>query len=263
VGRRKVEDTAPPGNYRFQRAFVKSSNAYFIHYGLKAGVRNLLAMGRQFHLGETIDLPTHQSDHGLFPTDERVRLGNRLGDPWTDGDTANLCIGQGELAVNPVQMAVMTAAVANGGKVFWPRLVQRLEPFEPTADARDTTQFPSRIRSELKVSARSLQIVREAMLADVEAADGTGRAAAVPGLQIGGKTGTAEVQHAGRNDDKVTWFTAFAPYEHPTHAVVVMVESGGSGGGTCAPAAGKIFRAILEREKAGLRGETLAAVNPG
>jgi cell division protein FtsI/penicillin-binding protein 2 len=85
------------------------------------------------------------------------------------------------------------------------------------------------------------------MRADVED-EGTGWRAAVPGMQVCGKTGTAEVKRGGVLVDKVTWFVSFAPYQSPRYAVVVVVQSGGSGGGTCAPIAQQIYRAIKERE---------------
>jgi peptidoglycan glycosyltransferase len=98
-----------------------------------------------------------------------------------------------------------------------------------------------------------LKILRDAMLADVESTEGTGQAAAVDGLQICGKTGTAQVQDA---KNKLTgynfWFASFAPYDNPKYAVVVMVESTGSGsGGTiCAPIARDIYEEILRKENA-------------
>jgi cell division protein FtsI/penicillin-binding protein 2 len=88
------------------------------------------------------------------------------------------------------------------------------------------------------------------MLAETEDAEGTGRAAAVPGLRICGKTGTAQVtDEHNRVVDHTTWFASFAPYESPRYAVVVMVESGSSGGGTCAPIAHDIYEAILAKER--------------
>ena len=167
-----------------------------------------------------------------------------------DGDTANICIGQGQMAVTPLQMAVMTAAIANGGKVLWPRLVDRTESPEPALGAQPVV-FPSgRVRDELGVKQRNLEILREAMLADVEDSGGTGTRAAVPGIRICGKTGTAQVTNK-RNQlvDHTTWFISFAPYEKPRYAVVVMVEGGSSGGGDCAPIAGNIYRAIQQRER--------------
>jgi cell division protein FtsI/penicillin-binding protein 2 len=147
----------------------------------------------------------------------------------------------------------MTSAIANGGKVLWPRLVERIEPQDP-ASGEITTNFPSGLlRDELGVRPRSLQILREAMLADVQSSEGTGTAAAVDGLQICGKTGTAQVQDEhNRTIGHNYWFASFAPYENPKYAVVVMVESqsGGSGGTTCAPIAHDIYEEILKKQNA-------------
>jgi cell division protein FtsI/penicillin-binding protein 2 len=90
------------------------------------------------------------------------------------------------------------------------------------------------------------------MLADVEDSEGTGKHAFVPGLRVCGKTGTAQVgESKAAGFDHVTWFTSFAPYEKPRYVVVVMVESGGSGGGTCAPVAGKVYKTIQDLESSG------------
>ncbi len=244
IGRRKIIDLAEPGPYDFRRALIRSSNAYFVTNGLRAGMENIVRLAEQFHLGERTGLPTRQEVAGIFPTLKQVRSG------WTDGDTANICMGQGRMAVTPLQMTVMIAAIANGGKVLWPRLIHSVEPMEPIP-GHPPTVFPSgRVRSQLSVRPEHLRTIRQAMLADVEDPSGTGRAAAVPGLRICGKTGTAQVTDE-RNHvvDHTTWFAAFAPYEAPRYAVVVMIESGGSGGATCAPIARNIFLALQERER--------------
>jgi len=252
VGRRKIDDTVAPGPYDFRRALLKSSNAYFITNGLRAGVQNLIRLGQRLHLGERVGLPTRQESPGTLPSLRRVS-----GPGWFDGDTANLCIGQGPIAVTPLQMAVVTAALANGGKVFWPRLVDRIEPPDQAVGAA-VVRFPSgRLRDELHVSARNLRLLHDAMLADVEDPEGTGRAAAVPGLRICGKTGTAQVtDEHNRLVGHTAWFISFAPYERPRYAVVVMVEGGGSGGGTCAPVAREIYTALRQGDVPG--GEVLA-----
>ncbi len=255
VGKKQFRDLAPPGTYDFRRALKLSCNTYFITNGLRsAKIAGIVKLGQRFHLGERAGLPTRQETGGIFPSLKKVNTG------WFDGDTANICIGQGPIAVTPLQMAVVTAAIANGGKVLRPRLVDRIEPQEATLGAQPTVFPLSEVRDELGVKPRNLEILREAMLADVEDADGTGTKAAVPGLRIGGKTGTAQVKNAqGVITEDITWFVSFAPYEKPRYAVVVMVEGGGSGGATCAPIAGKIYTAILERERMGpAKAETLA-----
>jgi len=243
VGRRHIGDLAPPGQYNFRRAIIQSCNTYFITIGLRAGIENIIRMGEKFDFGERTDLPTRQETPGILPTLARVHSG------WHDGDTANLCIGQGEIAVTPMQMAVAYAAIANGGKVLWPRLVERIELQDP-ASGEAVTNFPSGVvRGNIGVSGRSLNILREAMLAETEDPEGTGHAAVVPGLRICGKTGTGQVMNEHNQEiDRTTWFASFAPYEHPRYAVVVMVESGTYGGPTCAPIAHDIYEAILKSE---------------
>jgi penicillin-binding protein 2 len=245
VGRRHIGDLAGPGEYDFEKAFRKSSNVYFITKGLEAGVANIVRLGQRLHLGEKIGLPTRQETAGTFPSLQRISA------HWSDGDTANLCIGQGEVDVTPLQMAVVTSAIANDGKVLWPRLVARIESQDP-ASGEPPTLFPdSRVRDELGVKPRTLALLREAMLADVEDRDSTGHRAAVPGLQVCGKTGTAQKKNLqGVTEEDVTWFISFAPYEHPRYAVVVMVEvERGTGGGTCAPVAQKIYVALQQYEQ--------------
>jgi penicillin-binding protein 2 len=240
---RPIDDTAPEGEYNFRRAFIKSSNTYFITNGLKAGIERIVAIGQRLHLGERSQLPTWQDNGGIFPSLRRVRSG------WVDGETANSCIGQGEIAVTPLQIAIMTSAVANGGKVFWPRLVARVEPQDILSGEAPTVFVQGRVRDHLGVSARSLRIVREAMLADVDDPDGSGRLAAVAGMRICAKTGTAQVTDArNRVIDHTTWFASYAPFENPRYVVIVMVESGKSGGLTCAPVAQKIYQAIQQYE---------------
>lgn len=236
----RIDDTAPPGEYDFERAFKRSSNTYFIHYGLKAGVEKIVEVGKRFHLGEKTDIPTRQEVSGSFPSP------NQLGSWTATGRTANMCIGQ-EITVTPLQMVCMTAAIANGGKLFWPRIVVRSE--SPVGDDTGAVSIaPARVREQIGFNPQHLNLIRRAMLADVvDPSEGTGRAAYIPDYTVAGKTGTAEVLVHGKKD-KNTWFASYGPYENPRYAVVVMVESGASGGGTCAPVAKKIYEAIQKRE---------------
>lgn len=254
IGRLKKRDTAAPGSYDFRRALLCSCNSYFITNGLRAGMENILRIARRLHLGERCGIPTRQEVAGNFPSESDIRTG------WTPGDTANICIGQGKVDVTPLQMAVMTAAIANGGRVMYPRLVAGLEPQDPFAGGQREAFPANRQRDQLGVRPSTLRALREAMLADTEDIEGTGYAAfhhGKPGrpqlesLRVCGKTGTAQVEDAsGRVTDHTTWFVSFAPYEIPRYAVVVMVESGGSGGGTAAPIARDIYLAIEQQERA-------------
>jgi len=257
IGRRRIEDQAPPGEYDFKHAIEKSSNSYFIQVGLQTGPDRIVALANKFHFGTNCNLPTRQETGGDMPTLGQVHHG------WRDGDTANMCIGQGDVAVTPLQMAVAYSAIANGGTVFWPRLVSRIEPQVPAAAETATNFSAARVRDHLGVSARSMKFLHDAMLGETE--EGTGKNAQVPGLKICGKTGTAQVQDsANRLIGYNYWFASFAPYENPHYAVIVMVQVPGPlvgfGGSICAPIAHDIYEAIVKKETPGASRMLAAAV---
>ncbi|HEV8542154.1 MAG TPA: penicillin-binding protein 2 [Verrucomicrobiae bacterium] len=240
LGKRPIHDLAPAGTYNFKEAFKHSCNSYFIDFGLKAGVEKLEEMGQRFNLGQKTGVVQPALEQaGYFPS-----IGQKVtkdGERWTDWHSAILCIGQGEIMVTPLQMALMVGAVANGGKLLKPRLAVQLE--DPISKTGLESMPPAQVEREINVSPRSLELVRQAMRADVEEEGGTGKLAFIPGMGICGKTGTAQIKKNGRIDH-VTWFVSFAPFDNPKYAVVIMVESGSSGGGTCAPKAKEIYKTI-------------------
>jgi penicillin-binding protein 2 len=245
VGKRKFHDTAGPGDFDFDKAFYKSSNPYFIKHGIALGAERIIEMGRRFHLGEPTGLTPRREAPGYFPSGSPLRKQN--GDHWTDGDTANLSIGHGEIEITPLQMACMVAAVANGGKLPQPRIVASIESPDSPGPG-NVTVFPAGVvRAQINVSQRTLDIVHKAMLADVENPAGSGKNAFVSSdFRVCGKTGTATLPN-----DRITWFVSYAPYENPRYAVVVVVSGGAFGGTTCAPVAREIYRAIVKTEQAG------------
>ncbi|HEX3857722.1 MAG TPA: penicillin-binding transpeptidase domain-containing protein [Verrucomicrobiae bacterium] len=255
VGTRTIKDTVPPGDYDFRRAIQQSSNSYFIFNGLRTGIEKIARLAEKFHFGERTGLPTRQESRGIFPTLNQVEDSSS----WHAGDSANIFFGQGEMAVTPMQMAVAYSAIANGGKVLKPRLVERIEPQDPTS-GEAATDFPSGVvRDEIGVSERSLKILYDAMLSETEDPKGSGYAAfhqagSVLNIRVCGKTGTAQVENErGQKTGWNYWFASFAPFENPRYAVVVMVQSDvtiGSGGSVCAPIAHDIYEEILKKENA-------------
>ncbi len=238
---RGIKDPAGGGDFNFKRAFKRSSNCYFIDSGLKVGPEKIIAMAQRLGFGERTGLPLAQDSRGLLPTREWWKA-NR--GPWQGGDTANLSMGQGEVRVTPLQMAVAMGAIANGGKVLYPQLVAAVQPQDEIVDPAKHASIQPRLHNQLPVSPRTLHTIHEAMLADTEDADGTGAAARVPGFRVCGKTGTAQVFKGTKLDHYTVWFASFAPFEDPRYAVVVMVDHGSSGGGTCAPVARKIYEQL-------------------
>lgn len=248
VGKRKIKDTAPPGEYNFKLAIERSSNSYFINAGLHTGIDKVVEMAEKFHLGEKTGLKTRQDASGIFPSLQRVEKSD-----WHDGDSANICFGQGAMAVTPIQMAIVYCAIANGGTVLYPRLVDRIESQDPNSgDA--TVVYPSGVvRDYLGVHPRSMQTLHDAMLGETEDEEGTGKPAQVPGLHICGKTGTAQIQNEkGELVAHNFWFASFAPYNNPKYAVIVMVHKpmpqSGSGGQTCAPIAHDIYAELVKKD---------------
>ncbi len=241
---RPIDDTAPPGGYDFMRAFKRSSNNYFIRQALRARAERLIEMGQRFGLGMKTGVPVYGEVGGDFPTLDDAKK------PGFEHNTALMSIGQGPIAVTPLQMAVMTSAIANNGKVFKPRIVMRTET-QAGDSPRVVSDYPSgQLYGSLGVRDDHLKLLREAMREDVkDHVEGTGKLADVPGMEVCGKTGTAEVKSGGYLLKKVTWFVSFAPLHQPRYAVVVMVDRGGSGGKTCAPIAKRVYEAIQRGER--------------
>ena len=148
-------------------------------------------------------------------------------DGWTLGHLLNLIIGQGAMLATPIQMARYTAAIANGGNLVTPHL-SGLPPPQQHIDG---------------VSESTLDIVRKAMHQVVYGPQGTGWRLAIEGIEVAGKSGTAQVPNRENNSNDA-WFVAFAPYRDPEIAVAVVVEGGGGGGSTAAPVAREIIEAF-------------------
>lgn len=244
------------GRINVVTALAESCDVFF--YQLAGGFREFEGLGLTaldqytllFGLGQRtgIDLPAENA--GLVPDAKWKRL--TYGQNWVTGDTYNAAIGQGFVLATPLQMVNATAAVANGGFLYRPQLVQRV------TDARGNIvwDFAPELIRELPISYESLAVVQQGMYEAVNWVHGTATEAALPGVAVAGKTGTAEY-FADRNADgwpdrdsegnlpTHAWFTAFAPYQDPEIAIVVLVEGGGEGSTVAVPVAAQILRAYF------------------
>ena len=223
------------GAVNLRAAIVHSCNIFFYEHGMNIGMGPIVAMARQFHLGERtgIPLPREAAGHLPDPTKHRYR----------PAETANIAIGQGEIDATPLQMASVAATIANGGAIFAPRLVMSIrQPNRDGGIGPAVYDFPARELGRLSVRPQLLELVRQGMLGVVQDSDGTGKKAGVPGIQVAGKTGTAQVMdtHATIIGHRA-WFVSFAPYQNPKYALAIMLEDGDSGGQTAAPVAGRIY----------------------
>jgi penicillin-binding protein 2 len=240
LGRARFQCWSPHGHgaQNLRGAIQHSCNVYFYQLGLLCGHEPILHMAGALGLGRKTGVDLDFEMAGLLPGSAWKRM--EVGDTWRDGDTCNLAIGQGFLLVTPLQMAMMTAALANGGHLYRPRIAlgvgrPAVEGYRP---------IPPAVANELNWSRARWQVVREGMRAVVMSDRGTGKQAAVPDVEIAGKTGTAEYGRKGEGH-KLAWMIAFAPYEAPRYALALMVEEGQTGGTTAAPLVKRILGGLF------------------
>jgi peptidoglycan glycosyltransferase len=225
------------GHLNFVTAFQHSVNSVFCNIGLKLGAGPILEYAKKFGFYKTPPLET--------PADERAPSGLYNGtklyfpkDP-NNVDAGRLAFGQERMLVTPLQMAMIAATIGNGGVVPKPYVVQKI-----TASDGSTirTTRPSNLGRAIKPE--TAQVLNQMMVAVVQG--GTGTAAAIPGIQVAGKTGTAETSVA---NVYTAWFVAFAPADHPQVAIAVVLEKqlNGFGGAVSAPIAKQVLEALLAR----------------
>ena len=177
---------------------------------------------------------------GTFPSNASKKRSHRNAVRWNSYDTGLLSIGQGVITLSPLQAAVYTAALANGGKIFRPHVVWKV------VDSNGNVLYERKpeVVSNLRTTPRFLDEVRRGMFDVVNTPRGSGREGKVAGLELYGKTGSAQVG-SGANRILTTWFISFVTYRGKTYACCVMVEGGSSGGASCAPLAAEFFRRYL------------------
>ena len=225
------------GSITLDTALTNSVNTWFAQLGEKVGQETLFEYMEAFGFGTKppIDLPSEQlSSSGVFDTETRELLGR--GDPV---DIARVAIGQERLAVTPLQMAEVAAAVANGGHQMKPQIWSRVvDPDGRVTKRLDPSQYSQPMSEQ---TAAELTTAMEGVVNE-----GTGTNAAIPGVPVAGKTGTAETpfnETCGGGDLNQAWFIGFAPANEPKIAISVSIEcTSAFGGDVAAP----IFREVAE-----------------
>ena len=223
-------------------AIKHSCDVWFYVEGMKTGVDAITKTAAEFGLGQATGFDVGREEFGLVPS--RAWKWTQRGEKWWDGDTAQLSIGQSFLLVTPVQMACVAATFANKGTCLRPFVVKRIE----TASGQIVHESQPEVRARLKASPQQLEIVRHAMLSAAQG--GTAGGAAVKGMSIAGKTGTAEYD-TKQGRFKRAWFMGFAPYDEPRYALSVLIEDADSGSHTAAPVAGEIFARMFGKNRDG------------
>jgi penicillin-binding protein 2 len=238
---RAYRDLADPGDYNLERAITKSSNTYFFWMMDRIATRGYLnqwsELSKDFGMGRRnfIDLP-HETA-GIMPdsTYMNTNFGERR---WSIGDLMSLGIGQGMVSVSPLQMAVATASIANGGYRVQPHIVRGI------VDMDGTISYTDPVRERIGwIQDDHLQVVQAGMRGAVT--DGGGRwYANLPDVQVAGKTGTAQNPH-GENHG---WYIAYAPYDNPQIAIAVLIENAGFGSISASPVASLVIEQYLKGE---------------
>jgi peptidoglycan glycosyltransferase len=224
------------GNIDFATAMENSVNSVFCNIGKRLGPNLILDYAERFGFYEDPPLET--------PSEERLPSGlysnGKLYRPERpqDVDPGRLAFGQERLLTTPLQMAMVAAAVANGGVLMEPQVVERIVSPEGKAISRlDPTEYSEVMKPQ---TAADLTDMMTRVVAS-----GTATSAQISGVEVAGKTGTAETGRAGAND---TWFIAFAPANDPEVAIAVALhDQDGTGGSTAAPIAKAVMEALLGR----------------
>ncbi len=236
------------GQVNLQKAIEESCDVFFYQVGQRVGVDTLAEFARKLGLGKKTGIEMEYEKNGLVPTKEWKRKNRRT--KWQEGETLSIAIGQGFNLTSPLQICLMTATIANGGKVYRPQVVEQV--IDP--EGKVIENFSPEVVSEVKGLERYFKSIRKGMEGVVQGKHGTARRVRIKGLRIAGKTGTAQVvkiaQYKHLKEDDIpykyrdhAWFTCYAPAENPEIAVTVLVEHGLHGGS----AAGPVARAVLNQ----------------
>jgi len=235
---RRYGDHAPPGKYDVVKAIEKSSNTFFFTVMYKVASDGLFdkwhSLASDFGLGhlDYIDLPGERP--GILPDSSyfNKRFGYRK---WSIGDVINLGIGQGVMSATPLQMALVSAEIANNGYKIQPHIVRAIQKSNGTLLHTDP------VKKKIPwVSQKNVNIVKEGMRRVV--LKGTARwYANIKNIKIAGKTGTAQ-NPRGKDD---AWFISFAPYKHPKIAMAVLIEHAGYGSQSAVPISALLIEKYL------------------
>lgn len=229
------------GTLALNAALAQSCDVFFYTVGQRLGPDKIATFARRFGLGARtgIDLPGVEAK-GTVP-DRKWKEASGHGH-WVGGDTVDYAIGQGLLSATPLQMCNVAAAIANGGTLYRPQLVQQMTSYAPDQTASVSYRLKPEPIGALHLRPETLSAIQRGMRAVM--VNGTGAGSAIPGLAWAGKTGTAEVV---RHHTKVNnaWFIGYAPYDHPRIAVCVFIDEGGHGGEVAAPIARKMVAKYL------------------
>ena len=245
---RQYRDWKPGGHgsVNMFKAIQMSCDTYFYGLATEMGIDNISSFLSRFGFGKKTGIDLEGETAGLVPSQEWKM--KRYQQIWYPGDTVSVGIGQGYNLVTPLQLAFVTATLANNGVAYKPHLVKEVQS-PRSSENRFIAKEPL---YDLNIAPKDLDLVRRAMVAVTQPGGTAVFASLGAPYQIAGKTGTAQVvamkqgekYDANKIDERHrdhAWFIAYAPADHPRIAMAVLAENGGHGGGTAAPIARKVF----------------------
>ena len=243
-----------------KKGLVESCDVYFYEIARRTGIERIAAMARRLGLGAPLGLDLPGEKPGLIPTREWKRAA--LDAPWHQGETLLTGIGQGYVLTTPLQLAVMTARLVNGGFAVVPRLTRSVSGNAALQIPEEETGFTT-----INIAPQHFALIKDALADVVNSPFGTAFRARIdkPGIEMGGKTGTVQVRRISkaereqgiRKNKDLPWkkrdhalFVGFAPVDSPRYVVSVVIEHGGSGSGIAAPIARDILLEVQRRHAA-------------
>jgi penicillin-binding protein 2 len=245
-GKRYFRCTGVHRRVNLHGAMVQSCNTYFYELGSRISIDRLASIGLDFGFGVKTGIGVNPEARGRMPT--RGWYTRRYKQAFYGGFTVLSAIGQGASTVTVLQLALAYAALANGGTVYQPQVVRSIE----TSDGTIVQEFPPRVRHVVDVPLDHLTRIKASLEGVVNEKRGTAYGGRIEGVEVSGKTGTAQVSHVtprGVDPGKVwyfnrahAWFSGYAPSRAPEIAIVVIIEHGGGGGENAAPVAMKVVR---------------------
>jgi penicillin-binding protein 2 len=234
-------------------AIRASCDVYFYRLADLLGIDPIAEVGHEFGLGNPTNFGVVGEVPGVMPSSEyhnRVTPGG-----YTKGMALNTSIGQGDVNVTPLQLAMLYSTIANGGHLYQPQIVERIE----TAEGELVGEFKPKLVRDVAMTPEQRATLVGGLIGVVNEPGGTGFRARLPDVVVAGKTGTAQVARIGTVRLKThelsywmrdnAWFASFAPADAPELVVVVLNEHSGFGGAEAAPTAGAILKKYFELKK--------------
>jgi penicillin-binding protein 2 len=246
VGSYNFPDWKTHGSTDVRKAIAESCDVFF--YSVGGGWGDIPALGIDrikkyadlFGLGKAGGLDIPGEAEGFIPDQSWKQ--KKLGERWYVGDDYHCAIGQGFDTATPLQIANMTATIANGGSVYRPHLVEKI--VKPNGTEQE---IGSQVLNKNFISKSNMDIVREGMRETIASSSGSARQLADLKVAVAGKTGTAQYGTEGKTHG---WFASFAPFDNPEIAMAVLVEGGGEGHSTAVPVTKEVYQWYFgERDK--------------